>query len=104
VSDITPLPGASERLRQAGGKFPRPRGRPRKGSALAAQGSVPAPSPPLMRVPEAGVPERCPPRLLGLDDAAAYLGVKRGIALCRRVLIDRRDLDTLIDRSRETSS
>jgi excisionase family DNA binding protein len=70
-----------------------------------------------MRVPEAGVPERCPPRLLGLDDAAAYLGVKRGvvrdlidtrklprIALCRRVLIDRRDLDTLIDRSRETSS
>jgi hypothetical protein len=68
------------------------------------------------------------PRLLGVPDAARYLGVKPGtirdlvtsgrlarvrIALpvtlhrrggeLRRVLIDRRDLDAIVDRSRETN-
>ena len=63
-----------------------------------------------MRVSDTGVPAGCPaPRLFTLSQAAAYLAVSAKvirnqidsgalprIALCRRVLIDKSDLDRLV--------
>jgi hypothetical protein len=93
-------------------------GRPRK-SASAPQASAPTPGPPSMRSPAATVPTLCPlqPRLLDLRAAGFYSGLSywtvRDLVNAgtlprvrvplpnggevRRVLVERADLDRLLD-------
>jgi excisionase family DNA binding protein len=119
----TPLADAARRLRGAPG---RPRMHPAPASAVAPKPRhVPVTSAPLTRM-DGGLQARPPagdacalpalaPRLLGLKAAAGYLGVGTGLirrlletgalnrvdlAGARRLLIDREDLDRLIDASR----
>ena len=114
------LAGASERLREAGGRFPGRPGRPRRGdtSGYSApevpekEGENPRPLPISGCAP-------MPPRLLDLAGAAAYLSVSpwvirdlehagrlRRVRLdlgerdVRRVLYDKADLDGLIEGSK----
>ena len=123
-----PLAAASERLRGVPG-FPGRLGRPRKGgSARVPGGSAPRHrgaesgamasllDPQSMRLREADVPVTCPPRLLTVKGAAAYLGLSvwqvRGLihagtlqpvrillghGKARKHLLDRLDLDRLVD-------
>jgi hypothetical protein len=113
--DPLPLAAASQRLRRPG--------RPRKdGQAADKESSASRPTPLFTRSPRADVPETCPgPRLLDVNAAAAYLSISPwavrdleaagelprvrlplgGRGDLRRLLFDRRDLDRLVDRSRE---
>src|SRR5262245_12272689 len=126
-----PLAAASRRLREGPrlrGRqlFPGPAGRPRKFSrpepgAPPLPGYAPSAGPGLARTAGADAPGTRPviapsgPRLFGVREAAHYLGVSawsvrewvaagtipKVDAPCRRTLIDRQDLDALIDRWKE---
>jgi len=121
-----PLPGASERMREAGGRFPRRWGRPRRGvagdSAVTPRVQVPAePCADRGALPVPGIAPLAP-RLLDLAAAACYLSVSpwvvrdlehagklRRVRLdlgkrdVRRVLYDVADLDALVDNSKESA-
>lgn len=124
MRELLPLAEASVRLRKRPG---RPRNPVvadiRTTGAVAGQASAPAAAPPAMRLFERPVAEVWP-RLLGLEQAAAYLslsvwtvreylaagvlsrvelpsatdGVTKGTT--RRVLLDRVDLDRLVEASK----
>lgn len=114
MSAELPLAAASQRLRRPG--------RPRKAAPAAdKESSASRQSPLFTRPPGPDVPETCPvSRLLDVNAAAAYLSVSPwtirdleavgelsrvrlplGRSEVRRLLFDRRDLDRLIDRSRD---
>src|SRR5262245_29081967 len=124
-AEPTPLPlaAAALRLRKKPG---RPRTRPRPAPSTApSRAGVPA-APPLKPQPRAtDAPRTRPPaaemtpRLLGVKEVARYLGVSRWTVRdwlragrlrrvilhdCRRRLVDRHDLDVLIERAKEQPS
>ena len=113
-SEPLPLALASQRLRRRPG-WPR-----KEPSAVAPQASAPRAAPPVTRPPERAVAEVWPiqPRLLGLQDAARYVGVStwtirayladgrlRRVRLpgpgggepLERILLDREELDRLVE-------
>jgi hypothetical protein len=109
---VKPLEAAQQRLGKPG--------RPRK-SAPDGEASARTAEPPAARSSAPAVPALCP-RLVGVDDAAAYLNVSpwtvrdlhasgrlarvrlplAGDRELRRLLFDVRDLDGLVDRSKES--
>jgi excisionase family DNA binding protein len=109
--DTLPLAEAAKRLRQPAG---RPRRRLAAGSAV--QG---APANPVSRVTESpDFAATLPPRGLSLEAGASYLGISRRAVYrlveqghlrllklpgCRRALLDRRQLDRLLDAGLEGS-
>ena len=122
--DGLPLAKAAQRLR---GKAGRPRTTPTAGrrGPLVRTTSAPPSAPHLVRPVAATVPALCPPapapRLLGVTEAARYLGVSRrtltslvargdlhkvelpgpGGQPVRRVLVDREEVDHLVTRWRQ---
>jgi hypothetical protein len=120
------LADASKRMRKPAGRPRKVRepeaAKPRRSGAVAGQASAPLADPPTVRGFERPVAEVWP-RLLGLAQAAAYLslsvwtireylaeGILRRVELpsatcgtTRRVLLDRADLDRLVDAANPTA-